>query len=319
MKRELKGYMDMRGKWQPGSVAGGDKGTSLKKLIKPIEKFKDNRKLQTIRTPKEVSLSASMTLEASIALPLFIFFFVNIIAAIDIIRVQSEMEATLHQVGSEISLLAYDLREGETVVSPEGEDLRLVSTGAINAYAYYQIKKELGDKLDNSPVVDEISVTNMLSSKVMAGDDIIDIVIDYRVHPIISLIGFRSFLVESRYYGHAWTGYDLSHGRDCEENAEEMVYVTEYGSVYHRDIGCRYLNPSLQSVPFEQVGKLRNNDRSKYYPCQDCGQGVTGGNVFITDYGERYHTRVNCPGIKRKIYTIPISEVGGKAPCSGCG
>ena len=159
----------------------------------------------------------------------------------------------------------------------------------------------------------------MLSSKIMNGNDIIDIVIDYRVHPVISLIGFKSFLVESRYYGHAWTGYDISGGREAGETTEELVYVTEHGSVYHRDIGCKYLCPSVRNVPYNQVGKLRNKDRSKYYPCQDCGSGVSGGNVFITDYGERYHSRVDCPGLKRNIYTIPISEVGGKAPCSGCG
>ena len=310
----------MRGKWHRSSVKGGDKGTSfINFIVNLIKKFKDNRKLQTIRTPKEVSFSASMTLEASIALPLFIFFFVNIIAAIDIVRVQSEMEGVLHQVGNEVALLAYDLREGEDVISPEDDSFGIVETGALSSFAYFKIKRELDEKLNNSRVVDEITVTNMLSSKVMSGDDIIDIVIDYRVHPIIPMIGFKSFMVESRYYGHAWTGYDVSKGSASGENAEEMVYVTEHGSVYHRDIGCKYLNPSVRSVPFEQIDKLRNKDRSKYYPCRDCGKGTAGGNVFITDYGERYHTRIDCPGIKRKIYTIPISEVGGKAPCSGCG
>ena len=309
----------MKGKWQPGRVAGGDKGTSLYKNISNLKnKFIDNRNLQTIRTPKEVPLSASMTLEASIALPLFIFFFVNIIAAIEIVRVQSEMEGVLHQVGNEVALLAYDLREGEDVLSSD-DSLRGLETLSLNGYAYYKIKKELDEKLDNSPVVEDISVANMLSSKVLAGDDIIDIVIDYKVHPIISLIGFRSFMVESRYYGHAWTGYDISQGKNCEEVTEEIVYVTKHGSVYHRDIDCKYLHPSVRSVPYDQVSSLRNQDRSKYYACQDCGKGVTGGNVFITDYGERFHTKVDCPGIKRSIYSIPISEVGGKAPCSGCG
>ena len=62
-------------------VVDGIKGTSDKKIIKA------RYLLQTIRFLKEVSLSASMTLESSIALPLFIFFFVNIIGAREIIRV----------------------------------------------------------------------------------------------------------------------------------------------------------------------------------------------------------------------------------------
>jgi hypothetical protein len=311
--------MDMRDKNPPNSVIGGVKGTSFFKIHKHKKEIKDNCILQTIRTLKEVSLSASMTLEASIALPLFIFFFVNIIAAIDIVRVQSEMEATLHQVGSDACLLAFDMREGENLVEPESDALRIMETGGLNGYVYYQLKKCLDPKLASTAVTDRINISNMLSSKIMVGNDIVDIVIDYKVHPIISLIGFRSFLVESRYYGHAWTGYDIT-GSDAEDSqTEEMVYVTEHGSVYHRDIGCKYLKPSIKSVSYSQLANERNKDQSKYYPCEYCGQGVAGGNVFITDYGERYHSTIDCPGIKRKIYTIPISEVGGKSPCSGCG
>lgn len=311
--------MDMRDKYSPNSVIGGVKDTSFFNTNKHKKEIKDNCILQTIRTLKEVSLSASMTLEASIALPLFIFFFVNIIAAIDIVRVQSEMEATLHQVGNDACLLAFDMREGEKLVDPENNSLQILETGGLNGYVYYKVKKSLDKKLDTTPVADRISISNMLSSKIMMGNDIVDIVIDYRVHPIISLIGFRSFLVESRYYGHAWTGYDIkgSDTQDCQ--TEEMVYVTEHGSVYHRDVGCKYLKPSVKSVSYSQLGNERNKDQSKYYPCEYCGQNVSSGNVFITDYGERYHTRIDCPGLKRKIYTIPISEVGGKSPCSGCG
>lgn len=322
MRQALKGYMDMKGRLTSQKDIEGNKGTSFThktKTIKIQKIIQDNRILQTVRTLKEVSLTASMTVEASIVLPLFIFFFVNIIAAIDIIRVQSEMEAALHQVGSETALLAFDLREGESLLEDEGESLRQLETGGLNAYVYYQLKKRLDGKLENTAVMDGISLANMASSKVMLGDDIIDVVIDYRVHPIIGLIGFKPFLVESRYYGHAWTGYDISSSASKEEASEEMVYVTEHGSVFHRDVGCRYLRPSVKSVPFSELPEKRNKDRSKYYPCEYCGQNVSGGNVFITDYGERYHTKVDCPGLKRKIYTIPISEVGGKSPCSGCG
>ena len=43
-----------------------------------------------------IRLSGSMTVEASLALPLFIFFFVNIMAMFNIVKVQSDLEAALH-------------------------------------------------------------------------------------------------------------------------------------------------------------------------------------------------------------------------------
>lgn len=289
----------------------GNKGTS-----KTPNKI-NRHFLQTIRCLKEVSLSASMTLEASIALPLFIFFFVNMIGAIEIIRVQSEMEGVLHQVGNEVAIKAYDIREGENLVGIGSSGA--LEVGALSGYAIYKVKSELTDKLYKNAVMDGASAANMLSSRIMTSGDIIDIVVDYRVHPIIPIIGFKDFMVESRYYGHAWTGYDISGAGDNEEIQQEMVYVTEHGEVYHRDVGCKYLRTSVKSVPYTQLGSKRNKDRKKYYACEYCGDGVAGGDVFITDYGERYHTSVSCPGLKRKIYTIPISEVGGRGPCSGCG
>ena len=98
-----------------------------------------------------------------------------------------------------------------------------------------------------------------------------------------------------------------------------MVYVTEYGEVYHRSIDCEHLRLKVQSVSFDELSHLRNNDRKKYYACEYCGENIGGGNVFITGYGEKYHSSINCLGLKRKIYTIPISEVGGRRPCSTCG
>ena len=85
------------------------KGTSVKDTIK--NKKKDV--FRTILKSKEVFLSASITVEASIVLPLFIFFFVNIMTAFNVIKVQSDLEAALHQTGSDIAVLSYDIKCGE--------------------------------------------------------------------------------------------------------------------------------------------------------------------------------------------------------------
>ena len=103
-----------------------------------------------------------------------------------------------------------------------------------------------------------------------------------------------------------------------EGSEEEMVYVTEHGEVYHRDVDCVHLKVKVSSVAMKELSHLRNNDGKIYYSCEYCGGNVGSGNVFITGYGTRYHTSVSCPGLKRKIYTIPISEAGGRRACSSC-
>ncbi len=287
-------------------------GTSCKEKI-----LKEKNLLQVIR--KEVSLNASITVEASIALPLFIFFFVNIMTMFNILKMQCDMEAALHQTGNEVALYAYDERCAEGIIGAQDSGLSTV-TGALSLlYIQSRVEEYLGTELEKSCVTGGASGLSYINSRVMMGNDIIDIVVDYKVHPLISLIGFKDFPVESRYYAHAWTGYDISGTGDISQEEEEMVYVTEYGEVYHRDINCKHLKLNVRTIGYESLGGVRNADGSKYYPCEYCGKGIAGGNVFITDYGNRYHSSVSCAGLKRKIYTIPISEVDGRPPCSSCG
>ena len=299
--------MDMRSK---ALYMGAAKGTSYKNKNRIIKSL-----LQVIR--KEVSLTASMTLEASIALPLFIFFFANILMLFNIIKIQCDMEAALHQTGSEMMLMAFDEKSAEDVIGMEDSGLSTVIGAVSTLYAQKNVENYLGEELTKGIVAG--GELNFLSSRILLGDDYIDIVASYKVKPMIPVVGFKEFPVEARFFGHAWTGYDVTGGRSHESQDEEMVYVTEHGNAYHRDINCKYLKLSVRSIEYSGIKTERNADGSKYYACEYCGQQVKGGNVFITDYGTRYHSKVDCPGLKRKIYTIPISEVGGKHPCSGCG
>ncbi|MBO4458567.1 MAG: hypothetical protein J5802_12675 [Butyrivibrio sp.] len=299
------------------SSRGADEGTSF--LISSLKNKKINKLLfRAIRKNKEVSLPASVTVEASIALPLFIFFFVNIMVSFNVIKVQSDLEAALHQTGNEIALRAFDLSFAEDTIGIDGE--AGVAKGVVSAfYASSKVRDYLGEGVDKSCIVGGRSGLGYMRSDVMQGGDIIDIVVNYKVKPIVPVIGFKEFPVESRYYGHAWTGYDIIGAGRNDETEEEMVYVTEHGEVYHRNINCKHLKLSVKSVSFDDIGNLRNKDRGKYYPCEYCAGKIGAGDVFITDYGDRYHGRIDCAGLKRKIYTVPISEVGGLPPCKDCG
>ena len=172
-----------------------------------------------------------MTLEASLVLPLFIFFFANIMTLFGIVRAQSEIEAALHQTGNEICERAFDLRFGEGVFGEEndGESTGIDSlAGAAGvAFAASKVRGYLGKEEDNGCISGGRSGISFLNSRILLEGDIVDIVADYKVHPIIPIIGFKEFPVEGRYYGHAWTGYDLSDGFANEEIAEEMEIPVE--------------------------------------------------------------------------------------------
>ena len=115
-----------------------------------------------------------------------------------------------------------------------------------------------------------------------------------------------------------WTGYDVTTAKNRKEE-DMIVYMTQYGSVYHKDRGCTHLSLSIQSVPIDEVGGKINLDQGHYSPCEYCGNHGFVTLVFVTNYGERYHTSIKCRGLRRYVRSVPLSQVEGVPPCQKCG
>ncbi len=258
----------------------------------------------------------SMTLEAAFALPFFLFAVLNILFAVNIIGTQSRINAALHQVGNKLAFAgyAYENAVGERV--PEWFSGVAVTEG----YARGQIVDYVGKSyLENSCVKGGAGGLSFAGSSVMGADDIIDLKITYRVRPFVELMGFDGFSLSQRYYGRAWTGYDAAGAGSGSVVEDPMVYVTKTGTAYHMNRNCTYLNPKIEAVPAQSVSDRRNESGEKYAVCGSCGKGGGGEQVYITGYGSSYHKRLDCPGLKRTIYTVPLSEAGARGRCSKCG
>lgn len=235
------------------------------------------------------SLSGSMTVEAALAVPLYLFFLFNVIWLMEAVRKECILSAGLHETGMTLCEAAGLGKQAKELSGVE----------------YDSGGEEGGDSL------------------LFGGNDIIELHRDCRIQPFIPLVGPAAFTIEACFYGHAFTGYDVSLAAE-EENVEEvMVYVTLHGSVYHRQRSCRYLNPAVRNVGAGEVDLLRNDSGGRYYPCELCHPQKEGTLVITTD-GDRYHKPrpdgSPCPGLKRTVRTVPLSSVEGKMPaCSRCG
>lgn len=258
----------------------------------------------------------SMTLEAAFALPFFLFAVINIVFAVNMIGTQSRINAALHQVGNKMAFAGYVYERTAGSVLPDS----LAGVALTSLYARGQILEYTGrEYLEQSCVVGGADGISLSGSSVMGEGDLIDLQISYRVKPFSTLMGFQGFAMRQRYYGKAWTGYDVT--RYVSDGSEEdpMVYITRTGIVYHLDRNCTYLNPSVESVPVSEVADRRNQSGSKYHPCEICDGGRAHGQVYITSQGSSYHSQIQCAGLKRTIYTVPLSQVEGRGACSKCG
>ena len=263
------------------------------------------------------ALKASMAVEAAIAVPLFLFFFIIILFAFDALRLHGNLMAALHQTGNRMALYGYAYRQlsaGEEPL-PGGLGSFMFSEG----YARKEVIDYLGaEYLDHTCLAAGTGGLHFLRSSVMQENEVIELVASYRVQPFITFFGFTDFPMENRYYGRAWTGYDVE-GRNESGEEDVLVYVAENGTVYHISRGCTYLNPSIEAVAHAAVGSMRNENGEKYYSCDRCSTYAYQAVVYITRQGNRVHGSVDCSGLRRTVHAVRLSQIKGKGRCTKCG
>lgn len=272
-------------------------------------------------------LAGSMTIEAALVLPLFIFFFCNILGILDMIRLQCAVFAAVRETGTKLCEYAYFLETAEVAVDEAGVDMSDLPGGISSlilseTYVRSDVQSYLGTEyMEQSPLLgDSIS---FLQSSILNGDDLVSIVADYRVEPFIPIIAPESFGLQTRFVGHAWIGYGIANSDDTDKGDvnedDATVYITPSGTVYHLSEDCTYLKPRVQSISATSIDNQRSSNGSCYYPCESCRPGKTG-TVYYTPDGNRYHSSSSCNKIKRTIQSVHLSEIEGQRhACSKCG
>lgn len=142
----------------------------------------------------------------------------------------------------------------------------------------------------------------------------------YAYEPVGGLVPLPKIWMFNTVKVHAWTGTEYQAFQDgTESEAEPMVYITESGTVCHKNLGCSYLNLSVTQISGSSVSALRNDYGEKYSACEACSKSQKpSGSVYITKKGNRYHNLESCSGLKRSVRMVKQTEADMPA-CSRCG
>ena len=271
-------------------------------------------------------VSAGMTVEASIVLPLFLFFFLNLGCAIEMIRLHGNLQLALWQIGSRMSVYGYAVDSGEQPQNGEQEDgwwKDLAGVTFSSTFIKNEMIRSAGKAyLNQSPLTRGAEGLQFWESRIFGSEDEVSIVATYEVSPWSSLMGFGSFRMANRYYSHIWNGYRLADA-DTPDDTEErqIVYVTETGTVYHLKRSCTYLTLSEKPISVSAVEWKRNQNGGKYYPCSKCVRGNSPLVYYITAQGNHYHYDRGCSGLRRTVIEMELEHAveEGYRPCSRCG
>ncbi len=258
------------------------------------------------RTPyiisERASLSASLTVEASLVLPVFFYLMIGVLGFVQFMGQAGSMEQALYKTAKEMAVYAYASENGDGKNSGLNGEISV-------AYAYAALQKEAKG----------LKGFHLGYSSFMEQEEI-DLVASYRIGSKVPFFTFGNPQILQRACVRAWTGGDFRKEREIwkDQKKEGTVYITEYGSVYHKSRQCTHLKLSIQQTSVKQAAQKRNRYGEKYYACSCCKAG-TGPVVYITDMGNRYHANLSCGGLKRTIKETSISEAGHLRPCSKCG
>lgn len=245
----------------------------------------------------------SLTVEASIILPLFACFFSFLLFYFRIMEVQLIVQNALEETGRNLALLSVKELEEPS------EELSYLALA----------KGMLFVKLKDEELVEQYVSGGALGVSLLTSDcegDYIMLNANYVMRFPIKLFGIQDFLICQRTQFRKWNGWHASTGN---RDVIELVYVTEYGEVYHMRRSCTYLDLSIQKIAYVELSIKRNSDGEAFEACELCGEeSMAAGYVYITNYGERYHSSLACSGLKRTIYQKQLSEVGGMPACTKC-
>lgn len=242
------------------------------------------------------ALRGSLTVEASLVLPVFLFAMILISYLAMLVKCQDEVQWALTRVAREASA-EYGVSKNKMLAN------RL----------YYQ--KKLNTYLGEGG-----QTVSLSGSVILKKNDEIDLVAVYQVKLPFRLIQIQTCRFRQRIHTRAFTGVERRGGGG--DTKKTIVYITETGRVYHYRQDCTYLKLSVSQMKYEDIPNLRNESGGKYKPCERCikERPVTAHTaVWITNYGDRYHISRSCSGIKRSIKKTELSKVGKRTPCSKCG
>ena len=170
----------------------------------------------------------------------------------------------------------------------------------------YQVMKQLPDAMQSKTIF-------MGESDLSADDDWLDLRVYYQVNFSGLDLQKKKYYMADRARIRIWTGKDML-------QTEQKVFITLTGTVYHTSRDCTYLSPKVDKVDASVLETLRNKNGEKYQACQECcdEDSPKSGYVYVTQYGNCYHSSANCGYLNHCILEVNLSEVQDRKECSKC-
>ncbi len=248
---------------------------------------------------------ASLTIESSILIPLYILCLCAVIYIINILGLFTSIQIGMEESSRQINTKAYVT-----------ESFNISSISPLLLQQNF-LSSEMKDTLDNSYIVNGSSGLNFLGSYLTSSNNGINFSIRYTVS-IPFLPSKINIPMYQNLYFYPFIGEDIS-GNLGEH--DEYVYVTTLGTVYHTDLYCSYLRSCFDLFPSSYLDNISEGNKSDYSPCHYCASinYHDNTNVFLCTESKIYHFDINCYHLNANAHKVLKSTIPETFPlCSRC-
>lgn len=287
--------------------------------VKRVLSFASPRHVWYRQLGDRLRVCGSITVEAALALPLFLFAMMILMMPMVLMnegrKIQTELELVCAEISQYAGVLSDSTLESEDYKKsgiPEELIEDMTKTG-FRLYAEGRIRSRI-----HTEKAGQFSLTG---SRILEDGETIDLILSYQMVLPFPVFRMKSVPMTARSCRRAWIGRDggMGNGDTGQDMEDELVYIGKSSTRYHRNRNCHYLYNHISAISFADVGTVRNSDGRKYKPCARCGGFAgPGGSVYIMPSGESYHGDRNCSSIVAYVRAVPLSEVEYLGPCSYC-
>ncbi len=271
---------------------------------------KNQPKLNMPHISKRAFFKASATLEASLVIPIFIYAVMTIAYLIYALGVKTHISQALYNETRQLARFVYMMKDNNSTPT----------NALIYSKAQAEFINELGVNYASTHNIVKGNIGLVISSKdILSENNDIKLSVSYEIKNPFNIFGVGNFKFNECYVAKAWLGENEIVDSDKDSDSSMLVYITMQGEVYHKNSECTYLKPVVSKINVNSVSDYRNSSGAIYYKCERCASNGVSENVYITEYGTRFHTTPNCSEIKRNIICVKLSTVSDRRACSKCG
>lgn len=280
-------------------------------------------------------LKASITVEAAFSFTLTIFILFMMLGPLIIIKTSSDLLINMNEASKvRVNYEGIKYQSKETKIYQkiagyvdDNEFLKDNIKNIENIVNYGLVLAKYSDEYDESKSeYKNIKYVYDINDKVYDEDTGV-VKLDYEIcfkmpYNVLHIKEVHKRLLINR---RAFIGSDGNRFDNMADGGEYIYLADNYinSRKYHTYINCTYLKKNTISYKYSEIGSKRNVNNHKYSRCSYCFKNIKindGIKCYITEYGELYHYKSNCPLMTAYVTKKPkdFAEKNNLSLCSRC-